>query len=179
MKTTDLEKMKNVIHSYDLSKVMDAFKKNHPDYSEEKLSRIETEFRRFFEVCGSHNVNYGTIDTIDELFHTFILHTKEYVDFCNKAFGEYIHHTPKSIQEEPKLPIMYIRFLIDYTRLFKQVPPFDIWPLSRDLFGNPKGSDDDLCQVISDCLVASDCLIECDPETQPFQPTDCLAGRGE
>lgn len=162
MKNTDLEKMKNVIHSYDLSKVMDAFKTSHPEYDDKKIARIETEFRRFFEVCGASDIKYGTIDTIDELLHTFILHTKDYVDFCDKAFGEYLHHTPMSIEKEPKLPIMYIRFLIDYARAFKQYPPFDIWPLSKDLFGKPGASDEDGNQVVSDCFICSDCFVGSD-----------------
>lgn len=31
---------------------------------------------------------------LDELWHTFILHTKEYQEFCLKYFGEMIHHSP-------------------------------------------------------------------------------------
>ncbi|NEQ78503.1 MAG: hypothetical protein F6K23_39250, partial [Okeania sp. SIO2C9] len=35
---------------------------------------------------------------IDEMWHTFILFTKDYQDFCEKYFGYYLHHypTPKS-----------------------------------------------------------------------------------
>lgn len=31
---------------------------------------------------------------IDEMWHTFILHTKEYDLFCRRFFGRMIHHTP-------------------------------------------------------------------------------------
>lgn len=31
---------------------------------------------------------------IDEVWHNHILHTKEYIEFCNHAFGEYLHHSP-------------------------------------------------------------------------------------
>lgn len=34
------------------------------------------------------------IVVIDEMWHTFILHTKDYIDFCMKNFGSYIHHQP-------------------------------------------------------------------------------------
>lgn len=30
----------------------------------------------------------------DELWHEFILHTREYRRFCNQAFGRFMHHTP-------------------------------------------------------------------------------------
>jgi hypothetical protein len=31
---------------------------------------------------------------IDEMWHTFMLHSIAYTDFCEKYFGFYIHHTP-------------------------------------------------------------------------------------
>jgi hypothetical protein len=30
----------------------------------------------------------------DELWHEFILYTRHYEDFCSKAFGRFLHHTP-------------------------------------------------------------------------------------
>jgi hypothetical protein len=31
---------------------------------------------------------------VDDLWHEFILYTRNYQHFCNKAFGGYMHHTP-------------------------------------------------------------------------------------
>jgi hypothetical protein len=31
---------------------------------------------------------------LDELWHTFILHTQDYTDFCLRHFGFYVHHSP-------------------------------------------------------------------------------------
>jgi len=31
---------------------------------------------------------------IDEMWHTFILFTPQYIDFCDKYFGRYLHHRP-------------------------------------------------------------------------------------
>lgn len=33
----------------------------------------------------------------DELWHEFILHTRQYHAFCKQAFGRYLHHTPASV----------------------------------------------------------------------------------
>jgi hypothetical protein len=30
----------------------------------------------------------------DDLWHEFILYTREYKDFCDRAFGSFLHHTP-------------------------------------------------------------------------------------
>lgn len=35
---------------------------------------------------------------IDEMWHMFILHTKDYHDFCMQYFGRFIHHNPTSIE---------------------------------------------------------------------------------
>ena len=39
---------------------------------------------------------------IDEMWHTFILFTKDYHQFCDQYFGTYIHHipTPKAVYDE-------------------------------------------------------------------------------
>ena len=33
---------------------------------------------------------------IDEMWHNFILFTKEYTRFCDEHFGQYFHHLPAS-----------------------------------------------------------------------------------
>lgn len=37
---------------------------------------------------------------IDDMWHTFILFTQDYSNFCNDHFGRYIHHQP-TVDEEP------------------------------------------------------------------------------
>lgn len=37
---------------------------------------------------------------IDEMWHEFILVTRDYTEFCEKMFGRYIHHRPSSGDEE-------------------------------------------------------------------------------
>lgn len=36
---------------------------------------------------------------IDEMWHAFILITKQYADFCHHYFGEFIHHIPEVGEE--------------------------------------------------------------------------------
>lgn len=31
---------------------------------------------------------------IDQIWHVFLLYTRDYMDFCQKYFGEYLHHQP-------------------------------------------------------------------------------------
>jgi hypothetical protein len=32
---------------------------------------------------------------VDKVWHDHILHTRDYIDFCTKYFGEYFHHDPR------------------------------------------------------------------------------------
>lgn len=38
---------------------------------------------------------------VDEAWHEFILDSIAYIDFCEKAFGEYLHHTPDEAMATP------------------------------------------------------------------------------
>lgn len=38
---------------------------------------------------------------IDEMWHEFILFTEDYANFCDSAFGKYIHHYPKLVDTAP------------------------------------------------------------------------------
>ena len=37
---------------------------------------------------------------MDEMWHNFILFTKDYFEFCLKYFGYYIHHSPGTMKEQ-------------------------------------------------------------------------------
>ncbi len=45
----------------------------------------------------------------DDAWHAFILHTRVYQDFCNKAFGRFLHHTPAEAMRTPTLATEGIR----------------------------------------------------------------------
>ena len=49
---------------------------------------------------------------IDDMWHTFLLFTKDYADFCEKYIGKYFHHSPNNNTEE----ITKSEFEIDFTR---------------------------------------------------------------
>lgn len=55
---------------------------------------IETGVREPFKI-PLFNEAYA----IDLMWHTFLLYTKEYADFCQKYFGFFLHHAPTSMQE--------------------------------------------------------------------------------
>ena len=40
---------------------------------------------------------------VDDLWHEFILFTKHYNNFCQKAFGQFLHHTPAVVLSSQKI----------------------------------------------------------------------------
>lgn len=52
--------------------------------------------KEYFHVClktGQQNVSMPS-QAVDVAWHEFILFTRHYHYFCNKALGRYLHHTP-------------------------------------------------------------------------------------
>ena len=54
-----------------------------------------TEVKKFLWLCAANDRSYPMMSRgIDELWHQFILFTVEYHNFCDRYFGQYIHHAP-------------------------------------------------------------------------------------
>src|SRR3954468_17771896 len=43
---------------------------------------------------------------VDVAWHEMILRTRQYHEFCRRAFGEYLHHTPDSMLDVPMSAIL-------------------------------------------------------------------------
>lgn len=46
---------------------------------------------------------FGPLLILDELWHAFILHTRDYHAFCDQFFGEYIHHEIEPLGKEHEI----------------------------------------------------------------------------
>jgi len=55
--------------------------------------------RRFDGVKEGLSIDHPIV-VIDEMWHNFVLFTKEYSAFCSELFGYYIHHGPATKAEE-------------------------------------------------------------------------------
>lgn len=62
-------------------------------------SEAETLFSRLdaFLTAASQSRQIPSLD-IDEAWHAFILHSKEYADYCMGRFGRFIHHVPNDVE---------------------------------------------------------------------------------
>lgn len=44
---------------------------------------------------------YPEILKLDWMWHSFILHTRDYADFCQQHFGFFLHHEPAAFPDNP------------------------------------------------------------------------------
>jgi hypothetical protein len=67
---------------------------------------------------------------VDEAWHQFVLFTNQYVDFCHRYFGEYLHHNPSNAPEAPGRselkPSTFEGFRVRYESFFGEPLP-DVW----------------------------------------------------
>ena len=68
-------------------------------WSEEKMKIVISEYLRYIALImlwkqGKIAIQATPSHDIDEVWHNHMLFTREYIQFCEKWNGEYIHHQP-------------------------------------------------------------------------------------
>ena len=96
-----------------------------------------TEFRKYLVLIAlGHNRVGMCSKEVDEVWHTFILFTKDYTVFCLEVFGFFLHHEPALLSQplgsEPRQ-----RFLEAYNLEFGTPPK--IWITNADCSPNTGG----------------------------------------
>ena len=51
-------------------------------------------FKQFMVVCAESDGARAPSEAIDDIWHTALLFTRPYREFCSEALGAYIHHEP-------------------------------------------------------------------------------------
>lgn len=99
----------NQILSYQHPAVVRRFQKDHPEKANQ-AEQLFSDLLRFFWSSKKHaidrqanpkddSLNFVFImdeemRDIDQMWHVFLLYTKDYMDLCESYFGEYLHHLP-------------------------------------------------------------------------------------
>lgn len=117
------------------------------------------EFKKYMALVAlGHTEVAMTSPEVDEIWHNFILFTREYGEFCEKLCGRMIHHRPNT-SRRPGLPEGSVReFVSAYNKFFGEPPP--IWRLGAKRHAPAGGA-----------LLAGDC--DADPA-----PPGCDTGPG-
>lgn len=98
--------------SYRLPKgVMERFRLKHPELSEVQEALVLGGLKQYFQICEAAGKRFVSMPSqvVDDLWHEFILFTRNYQHFCLRAFGRYLHHTPAEAMATPSLPSQGIR----------------------------------------------------------------------
>lgn len=85
------------IRSYTFPRVLfDKLRTKRPELEAKDMQLIARALRQFFLahlLSGRKFVSMPSQVT-DDLWHEFILYTRSYNEFCRRAFGRFMHHTP-------------------------------------------------------------------------------------
>lgn len=124
------------------------------------------ELLRDLVLCAiSPAVKYGMRGPVDDIWHTFIMFTSDYMEFCKRVAGRYIHHKPETRKRVSDRDA-YRATLRDYRATFGEEPPPHIWPAADvtalDCSGscNTCGGGDPGCS--GGCSGCDTCGTDCD-----------------
>jgi hypothetical protein len=69
---------------------------HHPGLTRKDSALVSRGLRQFFiaYLMGGRRYVSMPSQVVDDLWHEFILYTREYESFCRHAFGSFLHHTP-------------------------------------------------------------------------------------
>ncbi len=74
-------------------RVQHYFAKKH-DLTHEQAEQRFDELSEFLQRCAETEEPVSPTHEVDEVWHCFILHTFLYAQYCEEAFGRFIHHKP-------------------------------------------------------------------------------------
>lgn len=76
--------------------LLERLEKHHPGFERKDSALVSRGLRQFFLaylMSGRRHVSMPS-QVADDLWHEFILYTRDYDTFCRRAFGGFLHHTP-------------------------------------------------------------------------------------
>ena len=80
-------------------RLFEPLRTQHPHLSLKDCQLVAQGLRQFFLAYLKSGQRYVSMPSqvVDDLWHEFILHTRDYQAFCNEAFGQFLHHTPAAV----------------------------------------------------------------------------------
>ncbi len=148
---TDLKPAHYALINREQRELLGNLEKFQAPYLEEKLlqegkfsSKKEyveafTEFKKYVALNKFSSKPLGmTSKKIDEVWHQFILFTKEYGDFCRYYLGNFLHHSPDTPLTKSSKDFT-INFFKAYGETFGDVPK--IWKENNEVLNYLAGPD--------------------------------------
>src|SRR5690242_21024443 len=91
-----LERERHIRSHVFAASLLASLNERHPQLDESARFLVARALRQFFLVhARSDGATIGMPSkVVDDLWHAFILNTRDYERFCEKAFGKFFHHVP-------------------------------------------------------------------------------------
>ena len=82
--------------------LLQRLEQHHPGFERKDSALVSRGLRQFFLAYLMSGKRYVSMPSqvADDLWHEFILYTREYDSFCRRAFGGFLHHTPAVVLSE-------------------------------------------------------------------------------
>jgi len=82
--------------------LLQRLEKHYPAFERKDSALVSRGLRQFFLAYLMSGKRYVSMPSqvADDLWHEFILYTREYDAFCRRAFGGFLHHTPAVVLSE-------------------------------------------------------------------------------
>jgi len=79
--------------------LFDKLAAQRPELERKDMSLVARALRQYFlaYLAGGRKFVSMPSQVADDLWHEFILYTREYQQFCKQAFGGFLHHTPAAV----------------------------------------------------------------------------------
>lgn len=91
-----------VVDAYNFpSSVRQRFAAEHRDLSAVQITLVEAATRQWFRLGVRRPKATLSMPSVvvDDLWHELVLHTRDYAQFCEAAFGRFLHHMPESAMD--------------------------------------------------------------------------------
>ncbi|HYN38871.1 MAG TPA: hypothetical protein VES39_06450 [Rhodospirillales bacterium] len=77
-------------------RVWEKLSAQYPNLTETDVQQVEFALRDYFQICNGAGRRMISMPSqaVDVAWHEFILFTREYAQFCKRALGRFLHHTP-------------------------------------------------------------------------------------
>jgi len=99
--------------------------KHHPGFERKDSALVSRGLRQFFLAYLMSGKRYVSMPSqvADDLWHEFILYTREYDAFCRRAFGGFLHHTPAVVLSEHRKSNEGLRRVWWYCCKYESIDP--------------------------------------------------------
>ena len=119
---------------YHNENILNRYEKDYPD-NKLKSKEVFNELMKYLWLIQKHKdakklypekeelnfvcAMYPEMSEIDDMWHTFIIFTKDYMSFCERYFNKYIHHIPNTSDQPLQKEVfknglaLYLSFIYD------------------------------------------------------------------